>query len=179
MKKGILLILLIAALVILSLLIFKTVDQKGSDLIKRIYSEEPDVSTKPVMGRLPVLVFFGNSQNDPDASDCATTYSTPRLILASADKYLATLEELLGGPTEKEQEQGFFSSINPGIQIPSVNFLGGTVTVNFQSDLETAVGGSCRVTAIRSQIENTLKQFPEVKEVVISVDGRVADVLQP
>jgi len=35
------------------------------------------------------------------------------------------------------------------------------------------------VGSIRSQIESTLKQFPSVKQVIISVDGRTDDILQP
>jgi len=35
------------------------------------------------------------------------------------------------------------------------------------------------VTAIRAQITETLKQFPTVENVVISIDGRTEDILQP
>jgi len=42
------------------------------------------------------------------------------------------------------------------------------------------VGGSCRVTTIRSQVEQTLMQFPSVTSVRISVEGYADDeVLQP
>ncbi|PIP22172.1 MAG: hypothetical protein COX38_02115, partial [Candidatus Nealsonbacteria bacterium CG23_combo_of_CG06-09_8_20_14_all_39_25] len=45
--------------------------------------------------------------------------------------------------------------------------------------LEFQVGGSCKVSAIRAQITQTLKQFPTVDEVVISINGRTEDILQP
>jgi spore germination protein GerM len=45
--------------------------------------------------------------------------------------------------------------------------------------LEFQVGGSCRVAAIRAQITDTLKQFPPVDEVIISIDDRTEDILQP
>lgn len=51
--------------------------------------------------------------------------------------------------------------------------------VDFDKQLEYQVGGSCRVAAIRAQITQTLKQFPTVKEVIISIDGRTEDILQP
>jgi len=35
------------------------------------------------------------------------------------------------------------------------------------------------VAAIRAQIRETLKQFPTVDEVIISIDGRTEDILQP
>jgi len=50
---------------------------------------------------------------------------------------------------------------------------------DFDEQLEFQVGGSCRVSAIRAEITQTLKQFSTVKEVVISIDGRTEDILQP
>jgi spore germination protein GerM len=40
-------------------------------------------------------------------------------------------------------------------------------------------GGSCKISAIRAQIERTLMPFPGVESVVISVEGDVAGALQP
>jgi spore germination protein GerM len=55
----------------------------------------------------------------------------------------------------------------------------GVAKVDFNEQLEYEVSGSCRVSAIRAQITETLKQFPTVKEVIISIDGRTEDILQP
>jgi spore germination protein GerM len=111
--------------------------------------------------------------------DCSVTYSVSRQVVLGDDKYSAVLAELLQGPSETETSAGFFTSINPGLELPKITFLNGTLTVDFAPALEVGVGGSCRVLFIRSQIIDTLKQFPEVKEVVISIDGRVDDILQP
>ena len=54
-----------------------------------------------------------------------------------------------------------------------------TLLVDFDPQLEFQVGGSCRVAAISSQIRQTLMQFPTVKSVIISIDGRTEDILQP
>lgn len=51
--------------------------------------------------------------------------------------------------------------------------------IDFESSLQEGVGGSCRVENIRSQIERRLKQFPFIKDVVISVEGNSEEVLQP
>jgi len=45
--------------------------------------------------------------------------------------------------------------------------------------IEYQMGGSCRVSAIRSQITQNLLQFPTIKNVIISVNGRTEDILQP
>ncbi len=126
-----------------------------------------------------VKVFFGNSKNDPNVINCQTTYSVTRQISASEDKYLAVLRELLAGPTEAEKTSGFFTTINEAVALPEITLVDGILTADFAPDLEKGIGGSCRVAAINSQLVNTLQQFPEVKQVVISIDGRTADILQP
>ena len=55
----------------------------------------------------------------------------------------------------------------------------GVAKVDFSKQMEFEMGGSCRVGLIRLQVEETLKQFPEIKQVIISVDGRTEDILQP
>ena len=53
------------------------------------------------------------------------------------------------------------------------------VKVDFDEQLEYQIGGSCRVMAIRSQITGTLVQFSEINNVIISINGRTEDILQP
>ncbi len=85
----------------------------------------------------------------------------------------------LARPTLKEQGENFFTSINPGVKVQKLAIENGVARVDFDDQLESRVGGSCRVAAIRSQITETLKQFPSVKTVVISINGRTEDILQP
>ena len=49
---------------------------------------------------------------------------------------------------------------------------------NFNNELNKAAG-SCLVSAIRAQIENTLLQFEGINNVVISVEGKTEEILQP
>lgn len=78
-----------------------------------------------------------------------------------------------------KKNQGFFTSINPGVKIQNIVIENGIAKVDFDEQLEFQVGGSCRVSAIRAQIIQTLKQFPTIKEVLISINGRIEDILQP
>jgi len=89
------------------------------------------------------------------------------------------LEELLKGPTLEEQEKGYLTNINPGVNINSLIVENNIVKVDFDEQLGFQVGGSCRVMAIRSQITGTLVQFPEINDVIISINGRIEDILQP
>lgn len=133
---------------------------------------------------LPVTISKENTQiiniflgkND---SDCSEVFAIPRLVATTEAPGRVALTELLGGPTSQEKSQGFFSSINAGVSLQSLTITNGVARVDFSPALDEGVGGSCRVTAIRSQITNTLKQFPTVKEVIISINGRTQDILQP
>jgi len=126
-----------------------------------------------------VRVFFSNSQEDPQALDCEKVYSVERQI--SENKLMAqtVLEELLKGPILEEQEKGYFTSINSGVNINSLVIEDNIAKVDFDEQLEYQLGGSCRVMAIRSQITETLLQFSEIVDVIISVNGRTEDILQP
>lgn len=125
-----------------------------------------------------VKVFFSNEESRTEM-DCSVTYPRERVIAKTQAVARAAIELLLAGPTLEEKSLGYFTSINPSVKLNSISMQAGKARVDFDSQLEQAVGGSCRVTAIRAQIEDTLRQFPTVKEVIISVNGRTKDILQP
>lgn len=122
--------------------------------------------------------FFNNSNLDPEFS-CNKVFPVEREIVKTQSIARAALEELLKGPTRKEMGEGFFTSLNSGVKIQSLTIENGVARVDFDEALQFQVGGSCRVSAIRAQITDTLKQFPTVREVIISIDGRAEDILQP
>lgn len=126
-----------------------------------------------------VKIFLGRTGFD-EADACDTVYPVERLVSSKTQIYRAALSELIGGPTPAEKADGYFTSLPGRVTLKSVAAdAAGTVTANFDPGLESGVAGSCRVIAIRAQIENTLRQFPEVRDVVLSVNGRADDVLQP
>jgi spore germination protein GerM len=86
---------------------------------------------------------------------------------------------LLLGLTEKEKNEGYFTNLNDGIKINSFNVVDGIAKIDFSRELDENMAGSCRVTAARAQIIDTLKQFSDISDVIISVNGRTEDVLQP
>lgn len=198
MRRIILWILFVISLLFLLWLVFQTTGQDDSWVCSNgqwvkgkfsfFQSDSSCLEAKPSVVVEPAVVepqasaaqiFFGNTQKDPETLNCNLTYGATRQIVFGSDKYTAVLAALLEGPTAAEKKSGFFTTINPNLKTPQITLTNGVLRVNFAADFEQAVGGSCRVAAIRSQITNTLKQFPEVKEVIISVEGRVEDVLQP
>lgn len=133
----------------------------------------------PINFGTKIKVFFGNTEKDPEVMDCTRMFAVERVVPKTPDIARAALEELLGGPSDAEKTAKYFSSINDGVIIQKLIIENGIAKVDFSKRLEEAVGGSCRVAAISSQIQNTLKQFPTVKNVIISIDGRTEDILQP
>jgi hypothetical protein len=127
---------------------------------------------------IKVKAYFNNSNLDPEFS-CNKVFMVEREVAKTQATAKAALEELLAGPTEEEKSEGFFTSINTGVEIQSLTIQDGTAKVDFSDQLEYQVGGSCRVSAIRAQITETLKQFSTVENVVISINGRTEDILQP
>jgi len=127
---------------------------------------------------IKVKVYFNNDRMDPEFS-CNKVFPVEREIPKIQAVGRAALEELLKGSTEEEKSEGFFTSINPGVKIQKLIIENETAKVDFDEQLEFQVGGSCRVAAIRAQITETLKQFPTVNSVIISINGRTEDILQP
>jgi spore germination protein GerM len=128
---------------------------------------------------MTIKLFFNNSKLDAEFS-CNKVSPVERKIDKTEAVARKALELLLeGNLTLQEREEGFLTSINPGVKIQSLTIEDGVAKVDFDEQLEFQVGGSCRVSAIRAQITQTLKQFPTVENVIISIDGRTEDILQP
>lgn len=128
---------------------------------------------------MSVNVYFGNSLLDPQSLDCSVVFPSTRSIPRTTDVGRASLEQLLLGTSDSEETYGYFSSIGDGVVLNSLEITDGIAYADFNEALQEGVGGSCRVLRIRSQIENTLKQFPTVTSVVISIEGKTDHILQP
>ncbi|MBU2566486.1 GerMN domain-containing protein [Patescibacteria group bacterium] len=125
-------------------------------------------------------IYFNNNKKDPEMLDCSNTYSVKRDIQSMDFDVSVAIHSLLQGPTNEEIEQGFFSNLPDNVNDPTVTYEKDRVILDFDETLESGVGGSCRVTAIRSQIEQTAESAdPYRREIVISIDGRTEDILQP
>lgn len=124
-----------------------------------------------------VKVFFSSTKYD--GLECEATYPAIRRVASTSGIARAALEELLRGPDVFDLREGFLTSIPDGVVIQKLVIEDGVAKVDFSAALENYGGGSCRVAAIHSQIRETLMQFPTIENVVVSIDGRVEDILQP
>jgi hypothetical protein len=126
-----------------------------------------------------VSVFFGASELSDHYQDCSMVYPLTRPIAKVPGLARAALETMLLGPTMGERNKGYMSSVGSNVKINRLIIVDGLAEVDFSKELDEDVGGSCRIGGITSQIEETLKQFPTVDEVIISVEGNTTEVLQP
>ncbi|MFA7088059.1 MAG: GerMN domain-containing protein, partial [Patescibacteria group bacterium] len=124
-----------------------------------------------------VKVYFNNNIFDPEIS-CDKVFPVEREITKEENNMRSTIVALLDGPTEAEIEAGYYTNINGGVFINEVLIEDGMIKADFDAQLLKDVAGSCRVTAIRAQITETLRQFLKNAKVNISVDGRFEEILQ-
>lgn len=125
-----------------------------------------------------VRIYFPNSQLDQSMS-CSKVFPLERVIPYTQAVGQTTLAELLKGPTQKETSLGYATHIPQGTTVKKLRIEKGVAYVDFSEQLDKNIAGSCTVSAIRSQITETLKQFPTVQEVIISVNGNSTEILQP
>ncbi|MBU3964612.1 GerMN domain-containing protein [Patescibacteria group bacterium] len=157
---------------ILSILVIVLIGIVAGALIYFFYPENWETTT--------VTLFWGNKIEDPEGLFCERVYPLERKIKGAIDNgVLLAVEELLKGPDEEEMEKGFFTAINPGVKVQNLIIENKNAVVDFDETLGDGVGGSCMVGAIRAQITETLKYFPEIDNVIISIDNRIEDILQP
>lgn len=121
-----------------------------------------------------VVVFF----NREGEQDCSNVFPTRREIEATPRVGRAALDELLEGPTKKEKDKGYITNIPQGVNVNYIRVTDGVATADFTRELDQ-VAGSCAVEAIRAQITKTLMQFTNVRDVIITVEGKEQNVLQP
>jgi len=136
------------------------------------------IANPPAPEKIKIKVFFNNDKLDPEIS-CYKVFPVEREIIKTPAIARAALAELLAGTTPTEKESGFVMIIEPGSKIQSLTIENGIAKVDFNEQLEAHPGGSCRAAAIRAQISETLKQFPSVENVIISINGNSEDILQP
>lgn len=136
------------------------------------------LKTKENAETVSFKVFFPNNEMS-DMMDCSLVFPIVREVPYTVAVGRAALEELFKGLAGTEPDDGYFTNIPNGVTIQSLTINDGVASVDLSSELEEGVGGSCRVTSIRAQITETLKQFTTVDTVIISIDGRTEDILQP
>ena len=139
-----------------------------------LQSRAEDLSDKKET--MEIKVYFIDTQVAYE-KDCRVTKEFTRIISKTQAVGTAAINAMLEGPIPSESLVAH-NSIPSGAQLLSLEIKDGVAYADFSSELDP-MSGSCAVSAIRSQIENTLKQFATIDSVVISVEGETENILQP
>ena len=129
-----------------------------------------------------LAVYFGNSKFSGATgavADCKNVLVAERMVPKTTTVARSALTELFKGPTEAEKGEGYFTAIAQGVEIKGLFIENGIAKADFNEALEIGADSACKSLTVREQITRTLKQFPTVKDVVISVNGKPEGILQP
>jgi spore germination protein GerM len=120
-----------------------------------------------VNGRKEVKVYFYH-----EPGEYIDLAPVKRLVNASAPAR-AAIEALLKGPTAAEGRRGFQSIASASdFRIGSLKIVGKTARINFVSTRRWAGWpGDLAPVRFKTGVELTLKQFPSVQRVIVSLNG--------
>jgi len=131
-------------------------------------------------------LFFSNTQRDPTLTNCGATYwvsaADSQAVSNDDDVIRRAVELLLSGVPARWHDSGYTTSLPVEATLNSVRLDGDVAYIDFAA---LPAAGSCRVIAIRSQIENTVVYAARellnrnIAQVVISVNGDAQTALQP
>ncbi len=161
--------------------------RKLNDKVSEQAANQPQLTPTPASGAATasttkIIAYYPNSMKNPGAADCSKVFPLERNAEKKYDSdVINTIRGLLTTLTPEEKDQGFITNIPVGTMLKTVKVSDkGVAEVNFTASLNN-IGGSCAVSAARAQIEQTMKQFPQVKSVLICVDGNCQqdEILQP
>ena len=125
------------------------------------------VAQTRVAARKEVKVYFYH-----DPGEYIDLAPVTRSVNASAPARPA-IEALLKGPTAAERRKGFESLASANdFRIGSLKISGGTARINFVSTRRWAGwAGDLAPVRFKTAVELTLKQFPSVQRVIVSLNG--------
>jgi len=94
-------------------------------------------------------------------------------LVSAATPARAAIEALLKGPTAAERKKGFESVASASeFRIGSLSITDGTARINFVSNRSWAGWpGDLAPVRFKKAVELTLKQFPSVQKVIVSLNG--------
>lgn len=129
-----------------------------------------------------VALYFYDEKRDRDSSgalSCSKAGLVPvsRAVASTSAIVSDTLELLLSGNiSNKEREAGLSTGFPlSGVTLQQVAVENATATIAIRDPEHKTSGGACRASLLRLQVEETVRQFSSIKNVVITPE----DAFQP
>jgi spore germination protein GerM len=138
------------------------------------------VSSVVLAQNTQVKIYLGNSEKNPQMDDCGLVFVVMRSVPKTKVIAKAVLKELFKGVTNEEKAKNYesvFSAESSSI-LKGLNIKNGTAYINFSNNIQTTVGNAsanCARDMFFAQIENTLKQFRNIKKVFYAIEGKPTD----
>lgn len=124
---------------------------------------------------ITVKVFFHNEKLNPNMEDCRKVFPIDRLIPKTKAVARGALDELFKGTTEDERKKEFWSFPADETKdiIANLNVKKGNAYLNFKKIVYAKLGNATTSCGggFFSSVEETLKQFPTIKNVYYAVEG--------
>ncbi len=128
-------------------------------------------------GKKSILLYFASSHTPNHIAHCDKVYPAARSAASTPAIARSTLEKLLAGPSQKEQELGYFSAIPQGVKINRLEISKKAAQVDLSKEiLNMETSATCEKTLIKTQITETLKQFSTVENVIITIGGKASQL---
>jgi spore germination protein GerM len=102
----------------------------------------------------------------------AKIYPVIRTVQYKDSPITRTIESLLGGPTQKEEELGLISFIPEGTALLSARIESGHLTLNFSDQFESNYSGREAILFQLSQVMLTSFEFGQVTSLSILINGQ-------
>jgi len=142
-----------------------------SDLEKNHSSVEIPITLEP--GITSAKLFFSSQHLDNAVSICDKVFPVSRSGYETTVNAKQVLEDLLAGPTEKEKDLGYKTSIPQGVKIQNFEASSNVAKVDLSKELlDIDVDVACRRILMKTQIEETIKNAGGVKDVIITVNRK-------
>ena len=117
-----------------------------------------------------VQVYFWSERDSTDKNPFGI--SAVKRMVDGREPARAALQALVRGPSAAEERQGYLSLSVDGFNIGSLTIRDGTARVNFVATRRwPGWPGDMSPGRFREAVTRTLKQFPNVRRVVVSVNG--------
>lgn len=129
--------------------------------------------------KVTLQLYFNNNNFNPNLEDCRKVYPVTREFDKMPENMaLQAIIELLKGPTPEEISQGYssFFSEKTKLILKNLKIKDETAYINFHDfrSIIPNVSASCGSAEFIAEIETTLKQFPNIKKVIVAIEDKPA-----
>jgi hypothetical protein len=118
-----------------------------------------------------VKIFLPKEGDAPNPDENPFNFHPVKRFVEAKAPARPSLQQLLKGPNSAEQQQGFMALDTDNLSVGTLAITNGNCRVDFVSAGKKVWDGDLSSVSFSLAVEKTLKQFPTVQSVVISVDG--------